>query len=218
MRTRSTILTLAGFVALAGMWINIGNAQSDEPPAQRRVVQPVDVDPGAPTPRNVCYGFSTIDLGQYSQFGDYCGGDFFEVRFTTGTPPCYADVAHPAVEMIIRDDCAWNDFWEQHAGGPPPTVDFDRDVVVAVISGPKPNGGCLGIEITHIQPTDCGVKIFIRERIPCDEFCNRSITNPYHIIRVCKQLLPYEKPTCFERRNQPPTCNLYLECAVLLPE
>src|SRR4029453_16919121 len=98
------------------------------------------------------------------------------------TSPCYADVAMPEVEAIIRNECAWIDFWTEHADNvfpppPPPTIDFDKYAVVAVISGTRPSG-CYGMEITHIDNAGCGRTIHVRERVPCPgELCTLALTN-----------------------------------------
>src|SRR5688500_17701404 len=67
----------------------------------------------ASAPLTVCYSFSTIDQGQYSGFGYYCGGTGGSSGGSSSSvaPPCYADVAMPEVVAIIRNECAWIDFW-----------------------------------------------------------------------------------------------------------
>jgi hypothetical protein len=172
-------------------------------------------------PAVVCYSFTTIDQGNYSGFGYYCdgtGGSSGGTPSNDTPPPCYADVAMPEFEAIIRNECAWIDFWTGHTDNmfpppPPPTVDFDKYVVVAVISGTRPTG-CYGIEITHIDNAGCGRTIHVRERVPCPsgELCTDALTNNFHFIKVCKEFLPFEVPVCFDHKLSAPTCNLIAAC------
>ena len=46
-----------------------------------------------------------------------------------------------ARRLVIRDANAWADFWSELGVGERPTVDFSRDVVVAVAAGQRPTGG-----------------------------------------------------------------------------
>lgn len=168
-----------------------------------------------------CYGFTTIEQGHYSGFGDYCqfaSADSSESLSAAAPTVCYASVAQPEVEAIIRNECAWADFWEEHTDNqfpppPLPSIDFSRYVVVAVISGTRPNG-CYGMEITHISKGSCGGRtIHVREQVPCaGQGCTLALTNNYHFIRVCKEFLPFDVPTCFEHRNLNEVCNLTVDC------
>jgi hypothetical protein len=208
---RQSVVKALGVVALfATGWIPTSPCTSCPNIA---VAQPT------PIPGPTCYGFTTIDIGEYSQFGYWCGGNIFDSRIGNGSTPCYADVAHPAFEAIIRDECTFEDFWVQHSSLPVPSVDFTKDYVIAVVAGSRPSG-CYGMEIDAVFAADCGVKIHVRERIPCpDEFCTRALTNPFHIIRICKLLLPWETPTCFEHRlSQRPDCHIFLDCAYEIDE
>lgn len=167
-----------------------------------------------------CYAFDTIEQGHYSGFGDYCqfsASDESSLSAAAATA-CYAPVAQPEVEAIIRNECAWADFWEEHTDNvwpapPVPAVDFSRYVVVAVISGTRPNG-CYGMEITKITKGSCGGRtIHVREQVPCfGQGCTLALTNNYHFIRVCKEFLPFDVPTCFEHRDQNLQCTLMAAC------
>ncbi len=175
----------------------------------------------------VCYSFQTIEQGGISGFGYYCDGYSADPRDAHQEAlhevhhsvlwPCYADVAQPRFESIIRDECVWIDYWNEHASlweppPPVPEIDFDRYVVVAVIAGWRPNS-CYGMQITHITGNPYCRKIHVRERVPCPgEMCLQVITNPYHFIRVCKEFLPYDVPVCFEHRNMTPLCVAYVLC------
>ena len=186
-------------------------------------LMPVQVTTPGPVPSNACYSFTTIDQGQYSGFGYYCqpgvpGGGSEATSGGPSTAVCYATVAEPEVEAIIRNECAWIDFWTEHSDNvfpapPVPAVDFTRYVVVAVISGTRTNG-CYGIEITHIDNAACGGRtIHVRERVPCaGQFCTLALTNNFHFIQVCKEFLPHKVPVCFDHRLTAPTCTITAAC------
>jgi hypothetical protein len=46
-----------------------------------------------------------------------------------------------ARRLVIRDANAWAEFWSELGVGERPSVDFSRDVVVAVAAGQRPSGG-----------------------------------------------------------------------------
>jgi hypothetical protein len=174
-------------------------------------------------PATVCYAFETIEQGSYSGFGYYCDPGVAQAAAAeeaiVPTGPCYAKVASPGLEAVIRDECAWLDFWAQHTSNvfpapPAPAVDFSKEVVVAVLSGTRSNG-CYGMEITHITGNGCGGRtIHVRERVPCaGELCTLALTNNYHFVRVCKELLPLDRPLCFDHVNDAQTCGLTVGCA-----
>lgn len=174
-----------------------------------------------------CFSFTTIAKGQHSGFGDFCGGtggytpDDTACLQADTAPPCFACVAQPEFEAIIRNECAWTDLWTQHTSNvwpppPVPSVDFDKFVVVAVISGTRPDG-CFEIEITKItgSSSPCANRtIHVRERVPCPkgEACPDVLTNNFHFIKVCKDFLPFKIPTCFEHRLSSPKCSPQVAC------
>jgi hypothetical protein len=83
--------------------------------------------------------FVLIMLGQIS-----CGSNPAEVTplpFEDLTEAEYFTVPHPAT-VAIKDDAAWNQLWEDYwtrqdslGKTPPPAVDFEQDMVIAVFWG-----------------------------------------------------------------------------------
>jgi hypothetical protein len=167
----------------------------------------------------LCFDFDTVAKGQFSNFGDFCFGSGpasapEACPISETQPPCYACIAEPHLEAILRDACMWQDFWAEHQPGTsPPIVDFDRYVVVAVISGIRPDG-CYGIEITQITgnglaSSECDLErtIHMRERVPCPhEACPDVVTNPYHFVKVCREFLPPGATVCFDH------CRPFVPC------
>lgn len=207
------LIAVLGGAVLATFWSSTSLSQSARPSAK-------DIAEAAPAPipTTVCYAFSTVDQGQYSGFGYYCGNPIpYSGGGGAGPGPCYASVARPSFEAIIREECHWLDFWEKHTDNvwpppPAPSIDFDKYVVIAVVLGNRPSG-CYGVEINQISGDGCGRKIHIRERVPCSgELCTLAITNPFHYIKVCKSFLPFDVPTCFEHRDVRSPCNAMALC------
>ncbi len=179
-------------------------------------------------PGRTCYSFETIAQGQYSGFGYYC-----QVPATAQAPsitpvpvpnpPCYAKVAQPAFEAVIRDDCTWIDFWNEHASNvfpppPPPSVDFDKYAVIAVVSGSRSNG-CYGMEVRSVTKEKCGVVVRVRERVPCaGELCTLALTNNFHFVKICKSLVPFKSRVCFEHNNDNVLCTIGILCASPVPQ
>lgn len=83
--------------------------------------------------------FAVIMLGQIS-----CGSNPAEVTplpFENLTEAEYFRVQYPAT-VVIQDDAAWNQLWEDYwtrqdsmGRTPPPAVDFEQDMVIAVFWG-----------------------------------------------------------------------------------
>src|SRR5829696_8625966 len=55
--------------------------------------------------------------------------------------------------LVIRDASTWDEFWSELAVGDRPSVDFTRDVVVAVAAGQRPTGG-YEIAVNRITQTN----------------------------------------------------------------
>ena len=149
----------------------------------------------------VVYPFSTIEQGNSSAFGYLCDS----LLVDGSTPPtaldhCYAPDVTPAFEGIFRSECAWRSFWAAHQGGagPAPFVDFDRKVVVAVVSPPLSTGG-FHLEISSITRDRIGNRrIGLQLEVPCPGSpVTLAFTNPYHFVQVAKEALPPDAPILF---------------------
>ena len=104
-------------------------------------------------------------------------------------------------ELIINSPQAWGSFWQRHVGSTapvtPPPIDFQQQVVVAVIQGPQPSGGGPNIAITEFVPRDGFVIIRIfDDRRPGPA---TVITNPFHIVAIPRACLPLQSSLDFER-------------------
>lgn len=92
---------------------------------------------------------------------------------------------------VIRDEQAYAAFWEQlHAdrNSVPdrPTVDFETQIVVAVVLGERPTGG-YGVAVDEVLTTESGTPIQVRftESIPGDGCpATQALTSPYVLATV----------------------------------
>ena len=107
-------------------------------------------------------------------------------------------------ELILRDQAAWWNFWEQHTSlnTPPalqPYVDFNSEVVVAVIQGIQNSGGGPSITITGVSPSSDLSSRSVVIRIVDDERPGPLdvITNPYHVVAVPRACLPPQAAVIF---------------------
>lgn len=220
---RFGLIAFISALVVGGFWLpsTSPRGMADSPAVGGRL-GPSALGPTAPADEdeNLCYGFTTIAWGAISGVGDFCAA--LDGPLTTHPPaqepPCVAPVSTPQVEVIIRNPCAWEEFWSEHVSWhfpqpPAPEVDFDRFVVAAVVLGSRPTS-CYGLAITRISGDQDSRKIHVREFIPCeDSVCGQIITNPFHFVQVCRELLPFEAPIAFEHRDEEGDCERTVECS-----
>jgi hypothetical protein len=113
--------------------------------------------------------FETLDEGEISSFR-------------------YSEDAFAGAELVINNDRAWREFWDQHTEGtspqpPLPEVRFPQETVVVVLLGIQTSGGGPFIRVEEVWNTrQRGTRVRIvedRTPGPLD-----VITNPYHIIKM----------------------------------
>jgi len=99
--------------------------------------------------------------------------------------------------IAIRNEKEWESLWARHKStfSPMPkipSVDFDREMVVAVFSGEKRTGG-YGIEIQEIEENREKGEIavfYVEKESPPRSIVIQTLTQPYHIVRLKKIDLP----------------------------
>ena len=102
----------------------------------------------------------------------------------------YGDIVDGTRE-VLRDEQAYAALWERlHADGGSvpdrPTVDFDTQIVIAVVLGQRPNGG-YSVAVDEVLTTESGTPIQVRftERIPGDGCAvTQALTSPYVLATV----------------------------------
>lgn len=145
-------------------------------------------------------GFDTVAQGKWSGFG-WCDEYIPDMGPCRSMYPsfwlCFLP-SRPHFECVIRDECVWADFWDAHQIGPfqtpPPDIDFENYVVIAVVLGMRDNCG-YEVEITSIRETDCGVQVTISECLQTNT--ESRMVNPYHFVKIPKACVPYSKRVCF---------------------
>jgi PrcB C-terminal len=86
--------------------------------------------------------------------------------------------------LVIRDVNAWSEFWSELGVGDQPSVDFTRDVVVAVAAGQRSTGG-FEIAIDRITQVDGGLSVEVVERTPGPNcMTTASLTQPVDVVVV----------------------------------
>ena len=92
-------------------------------------------------------------------------------------------VTTPARE-VIRDDSAYTRFWAGLGAGQRPSVDFSRDVVIAVAAGQRPTGGH-GIAVTRVVRQGAGLAVEVVETVPGPGCVpTQQITQPVDVVVV----------------------------------
>lgn len=101
--------------------------------------------------------------------------------------------------LVIRDPRAWRLFWHRHTGAdvPPPPIDFRHDVVIAAIQGPQTSGGGPNIAVIDVNASEPLVRVTIFDD-PRPGMLD-VITNPFHIVRLPRPVLPPDRSVVFER-------------------
>jgi hypothetical protein len=88
-------------------------------------------------------------------------------------------------QQLVESQGEWNSLWSEIGqGGPPPSVDFGRDMVAVVAAGERPNG-CHTIEIRDIDIRSGLLRIDARRTEPGEGcVCTPAIVHPVHAVRL----------------------------------
>ncbi len=86
--------------------------------------------------------------------------------------------------LVIRDANGWAQFWSELGVGDRPSVDFNRDVVVAVAAGQRPTGG-YEIVVDRVTQSDGQLTVEVVERTPGPNcMTTASLTQPVDVVVV----------------------------------
>jgi PrcB C-terminal len=86
--------------------------------------------------------------------------------------------------LVIREANTWDQFWSELGVGERPSVDFTRDVVVAVAAGQRPTGG-YEIAVNRITQTNGELTVEVVERTPSPNcVTTASLTQPVDVVVV----------------------------------
>jgi len=99
--------------------------------------------------------------------------------------------------LVIKSEAQWKEIWQVHVGlvSPArevPSIDFDKEMVVAVFLGERSSGG-YGVEIKAVEQDreKRQLRVVLRETKPAGgAMVIQALTQPYHIVKVKKSELP----------------------------
>lgn len=102
----------------------------------------------------------------------------------------YGDIVE-GTQSVLRTEEVYASFWERlHADRSSvperPPVDFDEEVVVAIVLGQRPTGG-YGVEVDEVLASDAGGRIQVQftETVPGDGcVATQTLTSPYVLATV----------------------------------
>jgi len=120
----------------------------------------------------------------------------------------YGDIVE-GTQTVLRDEEAYASFWERlHADRSSvperPPVDFDEEVVVAIVLGQRPSGG-YSVAIDEVLANDAGGRIQVQftETVPGDGcLATAALTSPYVLATVEAQ----EADFTFEGAEETRSC------------
>jgi hypothetical protein len=92
-----------------------------------------------------------------------------------------------AKQVLVRTEAEWTRLWNQHAPDQPkPSVDFSKEMVVAVFMGSRPNAG-FSTTITAATVANGALVVRYKETVPAAGTVSAQIlTFPYHIVAIAK--------------------------------
>lgn len=102
-----------------------------------------------------------------------------------------------ARQAVVQDQAAWTELWSQHlagvTGGPAlPSVDFGKEMVVAVFLGQRPDG-CYSVSISGVSSDGGSLLVNYREdKAAADAACTQALSAPAHLVKLPKSSLPVQ--------------------------
>lgn len=111
-----------------------------------------------------------------------------EIKFETIQSGHLSGIAR-RTRIVIRSRPDWEQFWRLHTGNrrPLPTapeVDFQKDMIVAVMMGQQSSGGYT-IAIESITQENEKMRVDVQEQEPAeDAMTSSALSAPFHIVTV----------------------------------
>lgn len=85
---------------------------------------------------------------------------------------------------VVRDQNSWNELWKQHRTGPPPKVDFRKEMVLGAWAGTMSTGGYT-LAIDKVERTGKRLTVHLKSQAPAaDAMTIQMLTQPYDIVAV----------------------------------
>lgn len=143
----------------------------------------------------VLIGFSSISIAEAAKLKDKVRGAMkCEIRriasgTTSGVNSCRT--------VVVQDQAAWQQLWKEHTSRqlPPPalpSVDFGKEMVLAVFAGTKSSTG-YSVSINNIVTTAKSLKAKVATTSPpSGAITGQMLTQPFDIVAVPKSSLAVE--------------------------
>lgn len=102
-----------------------------------------------------------------------------------------------AQNLLIKDEASWAKLWTEHVSNmmpapPMPSVDFSKNMVLALFMGQKPNG-CYGINVVNVWRAGGKLSVAIHYSVPAEaSICTMSLTSPAELIQLARTDEPVE--------------------------
>ncbi len=96
-------------------------------------------------------------------------------------------------QLAIRERSTWLALWRQHARAtslPAPTVDFNRQMVIAIFAGESPAPRRLSIARVVRERSQLVVWYMVRDTRPSLDGEGMNPVTPFHIVRLVHSPLP----------------------------
>ncbi len=98
------------------------------------------------------------------------------------------------IQVVVRTPAAWRALWQKHTSGQPqsalPTIDFSRDMVVAVFAGDVPPFTRASILRISREGSRLTALVRIAQARPGPVPTEPGNVTPYHIVRLPRSGLP----------------------------
>jgi len=92
-----------------------------------------------------------------------------------------------ARQVLVRSDAELRQLWQQHAPDRAlPTVDFTREMVVAVFMGSRPNAGFSTAVVSTTAAAGVLMVRYSETKPSSDAVTAQVLTFPYHIVAIPK--------------------------------
>lgn len=111
-----------------------------------------------------------------------------QASFNTLQTGSYGSLGNNSPRLnVFRNEVDWANFWNllyanQTPKPAPPSVDFSKNVIIAVVDADRPSAG-YSITITQIQLTPTGVTVHASQMSPGQTCMSAAVmTEPYHIV------------------------------------
>jgi hypothetical protein len=104
---------------------------------------------------------------------------------------------------VVRDQESWARLWSeinrgQDSAGPPPAVDFSRQMLIVAALGTRPTGG-FAVKVRGVSTRGDRLEVVVLESCPAQgAMVTAALTQPVEVVRVAR--LP-QNPTFKEQRE-----------------